>query len=300
MKKLFSLIAATLLSTAAMAEPKVVQAVWPFAIGSSQANLVRAVLDNANKQQDKYKFIFVNKPGAGGAIAANTVLESPELQLLFSSSSFYVRPLLYKDSHDVEKFKLVSGICMAQPFAIYSKKLTSVADLKRPQDSTVGVIPGSITTLITKTMKRDNVGFTISEVPYKGTPEATTDMLGGHIDGSVDTVGKSVTARFGNEVKALGITGKQNHGQFVTFQSQGVKGLEELVGDYLIFVPSGVDAATREELNRIFNAALGDNVREICEDDYGYISRISHAQTETVHQANKARWANLTKGIPRE
>jgi tripartite-type tricarboxylate transporter receptor subunit TctC len=300
MKKLITLALSAIISTAALAEPKVVQAVWPFAIGSSQANLVRGVIDNANKQQDKYKFVFVNKPGAGGAIAANTVLEANELQVLFSSSSFYVRPLLYKDSHDVEKFKLVSGICMAQPFAIYSKKLNNAADLKRPQDSTVGVIPGSITTLITKTIKRDNAGFAISEVPYKGTPEATTDMLGGHIDAAVDTVGKSVTARFGPEVKALGITGRKSHGQFTTFQAQGVKGLEELVGDYLIFVPSTVDASVREELNTIFNNALGDNVKEICEDDYGYISKISFAQADVVHQANKSRWANLTKGIPRE
>jgi len=124
--------------------------------------------------------------------------------------------------------------------------------------------------------------------------------LGGHIDGSVDTIGKSVTSRFGSDVAILGITGKKNQGKFSTFQSQGVKGLEDLVGDYLVFVNSSVDLGTRSELNTILGNALGDNVRDICEDDFGFVSKFSLAQAEQANRDNKARWINLTKGIDRE
>lgn len=299
MKNFLMTILLLCMSIGAYAEPKVVHAVWPFAIGSSQANLVRAVLDNANKQQSKYQFVFVNKPGAGGAIAANVVLESSELQVLFSSSSFYVRPLLYKDSHDVDKFNLIGGICMAQPFGIYSKKFVSAKDLPG-KNSTIGVIPGSITTLVARATKRDNTGIEITEIPYKGTPEATSDMLGGHIDGSVDTVGKSVLGRFGPEVNVLGITGKRNIGTLKSFQSQGVKGLEELVGDYLIFVPTTVDPQVKEELNKIFNTALGDNVKEICEDDFGHMVKIQYQDAAQLHKANKMKWESITRGIVKE
>jgi len=278
---------------------KNVQIVWPFAAGSSQANMVRSIIDNANTQQDKYKFIFAHKPGAGGAVAAQAVADSKELAVLAHTSSFYVRPLLYKESHNVEDFNMVTIYCTAQPLAIFSKKINKLSDAQG-REIKLGIIPGSITSLVSKAIKRENPDIKIIEVPYKGTPEATTDMLGGHIDGSVDFIGTSVTARFGNDIKVLGLTGKRSLGGYPTFQSLQVKGLENVANDYFFFVNKSVDNTTRQELNKILTNAYNEKTKFFCEDDFGQLVATAFNQVDSVNQSHKQKWEKLTIGTIKE
>lgn len=276
-----------------------VHVVWPFAVGSSQANMIRSILDNANTQQDKYKFIFVHKPGAGGAVAAYTVVESKDLSLLASTSSFYIRPLLYKNSHNVDDFNMVTLVCSEQPLAIFSKKIDRLSDA-HGREISLGVIPGSITTIVSRIIKRENADIKVLEVPYKGTPEATTDMLGSHIDGSVDFIGTSVTARFGNDIKVLGITGKRNIAGYSTFQNLKVNGLENVTNDYFFFVNKSVDVATRQELNRILTNSYTEKTKFLCEDDFGQLVKTPFSQVDSINQSNKQRWEKLTSGFAKE
>lgn len=278
---------------------KPVQIVWPFAIGSPQANMVRAIIEEANTTQNKYTFVLVHKPGAGGSVAANYTLEHNDLAVLASTSSFYIRPLLYKDSHNVDDFKIVSNYCSGQPLAIFSKKLQKLEGAEGKSVS-VGVIPGSITTLVTRALQRENKNLSIIEVPYKGTPEATTDMLGGHIEGSIDFIGKSALSRFDNSVKVLGITGSRNIQGFQTFGNQKIKGLDQVANDYYFFVTKKTDTALQIELNKILNNSISTKAREFCEDDFGSVTRTEINQTESLQSQNKIRWANLTQGIKQE
>ena len=297
MKKILILLAMML--TSMVYAQKTVHVVWPFAIGSPQANMVRTIIDSANSQQDKYQFVFLHKPGAGGAVAAYTVAESKDLSLLASTSSFYIRPLLYKDSHNVDDFNMITLVCSAQPLSIFSKKINRLSDVQG-REVALGVIPGSITTLVTRTIKRENADIKVLEVPYKGTPEATTDMLGGHIDGSVDFIGTSVTSRFGTDIKVLGITGKRQINGYPTFQSLKIYGLENVTNDYFYFVNKSVDVATRQELNRILTNSYTEKTKSLCEDDFGQLVKTPYTQVDEIHKSNKARWEKLTSGIIRE
>lgn len=297
MKKILILLAMML--TSMVYAQKTVHVVWPFAIGSPQANMVRTIIDSANSQQGKYQFVFLHKPGAGGAVAAYTVAESKDLSLLASTSSFYIRPLLYKDSHNVDDFNMVTLVCSAQPLSILSKKINRLSDAQG-REVALGVIPGSITTLVTRTIKRENADIKVLEVPYKGTPEATTDMLGGHIDGSVDFIGTSVTSRFGTDIKVLGITGKRQINGYPTFQSLKIYGLENVTNDYFYFVNKSVDVDTRQELNRILTNSYTEKTKSLCEDDFGQLVKTPYTQVDEIHKSNKVRWEKLTSGIIRE
>ncbi len=293
------LIAALFLSSSLVKAQTVVQVVWPFAAGSSQANMVRSILDSANNQQNKYKFIFVNKPGAGGSLAANYVLETKDNVVLASTSSFYIRPMLYKNSHEVNDFRPINVFCESQPLAIFSKKVKSLTDISNNQ-ITLGVIPGSITTLVTRALAKENNNIKIIEVPYKGTPEATSDMLGGHIAGSVDFIGTSILSRFTADVNVLGITGKRTINNFNTFTSLGVKGLENISSDYFILVSSSVNAERASEFSKIFQLATSEKTKNICEEDFGQVSRLNIEHSEQVHRTNIEKWTKLTQGIAKE
>jgi tripartite-type tricarboxylate transporter receptor subunit TctC len=278
---------------------KTVQVFWPFAAGSSQANMVRTIIDSANAQQDKYKLVFAHKPGAGGAVAAQAVADSKELALLAHTSSFYIRPLLYKESHNVDDFNMITLYCTGQPLAIFSKKINKFSDAQG-REIKLGIIPGSITSLVPKAIKRENPDIKIIEVAYKGTPEATTDMLGGHIDGSVDFIGTSVTARFGNDIKVLGLTGKRSLSGYPTFQSLQVKGLENVSNDYFFFVNKSIDTSTRNELNKILTNAYTEKTKFFCEDDFGQLVTTPFNQVDHVNLSHRQRWEKLTVGSAKE
>jgi tripartite-type tricarboxylate transporter receptor subunit TctC len=299
MRKILSIILLSLVAVMAKAE-QTVNVVWPFSPYGASSTIVRQMIENANSQQNKYRFIFDNRTGAGGYIAALAVTNSRDLAVLVSTTSFYVRPNLFKESHDPQTFSLLGEVCGKQPLAIYSKKYTRAADLIGKEVS-VGINNGSITQLVPRTVQA-NAKTSFLEIPYRGTPEATTDMLGGYLDASVDFLGPMTLARFSEQdrVHVLGITGEKDFPGFTTFKSQNVKGLEQIVHTHYIFVKRNVSEDVKKELAGIFAAGIGDNVRKTCVADFGVIEKLPYAATEKTHQANIARWEQFTKGMERQ
>lgn len=297
-----SMILATVLGISAQAAvaAQTVQVVWPFSPSSSNAVMVRNLIEAANKQQNKYNFVFNNKPGAGGTVGAMTVADEPGLAVLISTSSFYTRPLLFKDSHNVDQFSLINDFCGNQPLGIFSKRYKNMADMSRAgKEITIGVNPGAITSLVNRTINKNNkINFV--EIPYKGTPEATSDMMGGHVESAVEFIGPMALARMTQDVNVVGITGQRNIGKFVTFQSQGIKGLENVVHGHYIFVKKSTPDAVKQELNAIFNTAFVDSVRQVCESDQGQLTAVPYSQTDALNNRLRENWRQLTQGMSRE
>jgi len=277
-----------------------VQVVWPFSPSSSNAAMIHNLIESANSQQSKYQFVFVNKPGAGGSIAANTVSESKNLTVLISTTSFYVRPTLFQEAHNFEQFSLINEFCTNQPLGVFSTKIKKISS--ESVQPTIGIIPGSITNLVSKAIMDNNPHLKLIEVGYKGTPEATTDMLGGHVDASVDFTGPSVTQRFTGSVNVLGITGTKDRKGMKTFQSQGIKGLDQLTHGHYVFVRSDVRTATKLELSSIINSAYSNHAKitEICEQDGGTLNAVPFNKLEQLNQDNIRSWTIFTKGIAKQ
>lgn len=285
-----------LFATTLVAQAKDIQVLWPFSVSSEQANMVRVLIQNANKNQSKYNFIFISKQGAGGTIAAQAALGNA-VSILATSSSFYIRPLLYKESHDITKFSMTNLLCIDQPLAIYSSR--QHISLSSKENFSLGVIPGSITTLVARLITENNKDVSILEVPYKGTPEATLDMLGGHIDGSVDFLSKSTVEKFGRQITAIGITGKKNIGNIRTFNDQGIFGVEDITNSYYLFVNGIYDEKFKIEISEIFNNALGSQVTSLCEKDHGTVLRAPYKSLEKINTATSQSWIRATRNVPK-
>ena len=299
MKKIIAAAAVALSCLMANANTQPVQIVWPFAPGSTQAVMFRNLIESANQQQSKYQFVFVNRPGAGGAIAANYTTAANSLTVLASTSSFYTRPLMYNESHDPEQFRLVSAICLQSPLAMFSRKYSSFNDLKN-NTVTVGINPGSVTQLFTRLLVQHNPELKFTDVPYKGTPEATTDMLGRHIDTSIDLLSVGNLARLTPDTAVIGISGTRNLANMPSFSSLKVKGLDNLTNNYYVFVPRSADIATTQELSRIFNSAINEAVRESCNNERGVVEIVPFDRAEKLHQTNQAQWRQITQGIAKQ
>jgi tripartite-type tricarboxylate transporter receptor subunit TctC len=271
----------------------VVPVIWPFSPVSTQANMIRALIADANSSQSEYTYVFTHKPGAGGSIAVNTVLTTENV-ILVSTSSFYIRPLLFDNSHDVNRFDLIGAICSNQPLAIFSSTYSHVDQLKN-KSVTVGVIPGSITNLVTRGLARQSIS--ISDVFYKGTPEATVDVLGGHLDLSVDFLGEArITSN--PRIKILGITGTTSYGKYRSLSELGITGLENITNSYYVFVSKNIDGTLRNTTARVFsNSKYTPQVKQLCEKDYGQQRNLTQTELNIMHTQNKNFWKNISTGL---
>lgn len=299
MKKLFVAISMLFSSLAVQASPQIVEVVWPFAPGGSHATMIRNLIENANKQQSQYRFVFDNKPGAGGTVAANHVLSSSRLTVLVAASSFYARPLMFHASHDPTQFRLVSTLCQKTPPALFSRKYSSFTELKN-RDVTVGVMPGSMGQLIVHALKQNHPEFKITEVYYKDTIASMTDMLGGHIDISFDMLGKPTLARLSTDTKVMGVSGTRDVLGAKSFASQGITGLDFVLVDFNFYLPRTVDENTARVINKIFNGAINDVVRQNCGDEMGVVELITLEAAETLHEQNQKQWRLITQGIVKQ
>ena len=237
---------------------QVVPIVWPFSVGSNQVNFIRAIIDEANKQQTKYTFVTEFKAGAGGTVAAQYVRSHNSIALLSSSSSFYVRPEFYPnptESHSTSDFKPVLIECTGQPYSINSVKYKTIDDVRKQKSLTIGVGLGSLTEAVARQFQQVVPNTELVFVPYSGTLQSLNDVLAGTLDLNVGL--PTETLQFANmgKVTVIGATGTKEHPFFPTFNGQGVKGFEGLVSNYQMVIKSSTDSDVVEELHTILRRA---------------------------------------------
>ncbi len=252
MKKLLTLFLALTAASAFANAKQNIGIVWPFSVASNQVNFVRAIIDEANKQQSKYNFIVEFKSGAGGTVAAQHVANAQQLTLLTSSSSFFVRPVYYpNESHKTEDFRPIYIECVGQPLAILSMKYKNLDDLRKQKRLTIGIGSGSITESAARELKKSLPNTDLDFIPYGGTLPAMQDVLGGNLDLAVGWVADTKQWVETGKLTVIGTSGTRDFEGYRSFHTQKVKGFEDLVGNYLIMSPAKVPDDVAEEIHNI-------------------------------------------------
>jgi tripartite-type tricarboxylate transporter receptor subunit TctC len=266
-----------------------VQVIWPFSLAANQANVIRTLIDNANNNQSKYHFILINKPGAGGLIAANATLTSTKPTIFANTSSFYITPLLSKDSYDVDHFAILSRMCVDRPLVLFSKNITKLGQ----DEITISVTPNTIQSLLPRVVQNSMETFRYREVPFKVGTDGTLAMLGGIVDASVDWLGSSASIITPNNgVKIVGITGKKYINNLPL-----LPGTENLTADIFLFLPKTADAKLNKEFHQIFQEALNEKTESFCKNDFGRQVETDFNTIDKLHLYNKHKWKKLTSGV---
>ena len=295
-KKLLAVVAVMFLASVSSYAQQVVQIYWPFSLASTHATMVRVIADELNKAQKDYTYVFVHKPGAGGSIAANTLLNNQAPAIMAATSSFFIRPNLYPSaSHDLSKFNTIGSYCENQPLALISSKYKNLEDFKN-NSVNVGVIPGSITHLTALSYSNASK-FNMNTVFYQGTPEITRDVIGGHLDVSVDFL--SSAAQFAGKVNILGISGNTDYPEGRTFKSQGIANVDITHSNFLIYA-SGTDSklieSVRQNLAKVLNST---SLKEACQQEYGspVTKVLSQREASELYNNQVNFWRKQTQGL---
>ena len=199
MKRLIStlaVLAATVANSAALAQAaypsKPIRFIVPFTAGSGTDIIARTVGDTMSKGLGQ-PIIIDNKPGAGGTIAAAQVAkgEADGYTVLIHSSGHALNPAIYpnltydtlRDLTGVTPLAALPNVMVVSPERGWKTVADVVAAAKaRPgalNYASAGV--GSATHLNAEKFKLQ-AGIDAVHVPFKGTPEALSDVIGGRND----------------------------------------------------------------------------------------------------------------------
>lgn len=295
MKKLLIATAIAVTSFASQAQ-STLTVIWPFGMGDTQAQYSRSLVEELNKNQRTYTFILENKPGAGATIGARYVAATPNT-VLAASTAFFVRPNFYPaDSHSVADFRPLMTQCAA-PMLIVSKKYRSWRDIDPNQKLNIG-ISGMGATSHLMAMEIIKRYPNTQPVPYKGTREASMDVISGNIDLSVAFLGEVEGFLDKGDLVALGISGKKAVRGIPTLESQGFAGVGEVVNMHSLQVPRSMSDAQYKELrDMVVVAAKAPSVQKAYAVDYCEPSNLDAAATQRWFDGQVALWKRLSQGV---
>jgi len=299
MKKKLLAITLTLLSWSVYSAQSVA-IVWPFAVGSNQANFVRAIIDEANRSQSKYVFYLENKPGAGGSIAANYVLNSSTPAILSMSSSFFMRPFFYpNESYNISDFQPLLIECTGSPLAVISSRYKSLSELKKAQRITIGMQNGGITEAVSRELKTKLPNTELEFIPYPNSVVSTQDAVAGHIDASVDFLGDIISWADAEKINIIGISGRVTN---KSFYKQGVTGFEDIVGNYQMVVSNKMPGTMVNELHTILTDASKRSLKlpELYAKDYCTPASLDMNQTKDLFASWSKYWPEKLNSLKQQ
>jgi tripartite-type tricarboxylate transporter receptor subunit TctC len=165
--------------------------ICPYAPGSTTDLALRVIADSGSKHFGQ-PMVVINKPGAGGALAAADVISSrPDgykafwgAQVFFATTTKTQKvPFNPDDLVPLANFvELKMGMVVKgdSPFKTFDD-LLDYAKKSQGQFKWAHVGRG-ITLHMSGLLIFKRAGVTTIDVPYKGTPEALVALLGGHVD----------------------------------------------------------------------------------------------------------------------
>jgi len=267
-----ALCCAALLAMAVAAAPAAAQEAYPskpitlvipFPPGGS-ADILGRIIGKRLSERLGQPVIMDNRPGAGTVLGAALVAKAPAdgyTLLVSSGSTFTVNPavrpnLPYDPIKSFEPIAIVARI----PLILVANKSVPVGGVKefvtaaRTDASRYAYASfGSGTTShFTAEIVLQAVGAKLTHVPYKGSAPAMTDLIGGQVPFSFDTVTAALPHLKSGKIKAIAVTTAKRSAQLPEVPTFAEAGYPEVNADTWIMLaaPKGTPPAVRARLEK--------------------------------------------------
>jgi tripartite-type tricarboxylate transporter receptor subunit TctC len=297
---LLAALAATI-ATAALAQfpGKPVTIVVPFPPGGGTDALAR-IMQPTLSALWKQPVIVENKPGAAGAIGGEYVAQArPDGYTLLMSSTAGIT------AKNVDKFAPITLVSASPYVVVVNAKVpvTSIRELvdhakRNPGKLTFGSSGTGAASHLSAELFKSMAGVDMLHVPYKGTGQAVTDLVGGQIDvmfSPAETVMQHVQA---GRLRALAVTSAKRFAALPTLPTVAESGVPgyEAVGWFGLFAPV---ATPRDVVNKISKdagfALSQDDVKEKMLAAGAEPSPTTPEQFTRFVRSEMAKWTRLMK-----
>ena len=192
-----------------------VTVIVPQAAGGANDAIARIVAQKLGEVMAQ-TFVVDNRPGAGGNVGtAQAAKAKPDgyTLLLTTNSAHVINPAIYKNTgfDPVEDFEPVGLVANAGYVLVANSafpantvpELIAQAKAKPGQITFASAGNGTLNHLIGEMLKR-SAGIDMLHVPYKGSAAAATDVAGGQVQVSVQSLPSSLPFLQSGKIKVLG------------------------------------------------------------------------------------------------
>ena len=218
---------------------KPVRMVVPFTPGGS-SDIVGRLISQKLAEQWGQQFVIDNRPGAGGAVGAETVARAmPDgytVMLTNPGPSLHNVVLRSNPSYGFKDFAPIVYIGYTPNLVVANPKLpaASLKELIAYARANPGKInwasPGTGSNPhIALEMLKAATGINVVHIPYKGAAQAFTDLIAGQVDAQYTSFISSEAHVKAGRLKVLGISGSRRLPALpdaATFAEQGVQGAD--------------------------------------------------------------------------
>ena len=239
-----------------------VRVIVPFAAGGIADNLGRQVAQRLSASLGQ-QFTVENLTGAGGNIGAAAAARAPAdgyTLLMGTIGTHAINPALYKSMpyDHVRDFRPISLVATSPNMLVVhpSHPANSVPEFialvkANPGKYTFASSGAGSSLHLTAEMFKAMTGTQMTHVPYRGSPPALNDLMGGRIDLSFDNISTSWPLVEGGKLKALAVTGAARAPVAPTLPTMAefLPGFEA-TSWHAMFAPAGLPDAAAEKLNR--------------------------------------------------
>ena len=287
---------------------KPVTVIVPQAPGGANDAIARVIAQKLTEALHQ-QFIVDNKPGAGGnigtAAAAKAKADGYTLMLTVNSAHV-INPALYKSPgfDPVKDFEPVAPVATAGYVLVANNNFApkNVAELIAAAKAQPGKISigsagnGTLNHLIGEMLGRA-AGIDLLHVPYKGASAAVTDLVGGQVQVSVQSLPSSISFIKSGKLKVLGVVNEKRVAALPDTPTIGetIKGFGSTPW-YGLFAPAGtpkaIVAQLQAELAKVLdNADTKEKLATVgCEPFKG-----TSEQFAALIKEDLPRWARIVK-----
>ena len=304
-------VAATLCA-AAFAQDKYpskpITLVVPQTAGGANDAIARVVAQRLSEQMGQ-SVIVDNRPGAGGTVATAALARAKHdgyTLLLTADSAHVVGPALYKNPgfDAVKDFEPVAPVATAGYVLVANPSFpaNNVAELiaqakAHPGQYTIASAGNGTLNHLIGEMLQKQAGIQLRHVPYKGSAAAATDVVGGQVPLSVQSVPSVLGFIKAGRLKVLGVVNAKRVAVLPDVPTIGetLKGFGEAPW-YALFAPAGTPAPIVAQLQAEVARALdqkdvADKLAAVgCEPFKG-----TAAQLGALVRADLPKWARVVK-----
>ncbi len=302
-------LACLVLSSVAAAQAwpaKPLKFVVPFPAGSA-TDVVGRVLAEGMAKELGQSIVVENKAGAQGTIGAldvkNAAPDGYTLLVTTSTPQAAVMSLLKKVPYDPIKDFTPIGKIATTPFVLITNDKVPANNLRefityvKANPGKVRYGQGSSGSWVSGSLFASMIGADMQMVPYKGIPQAITDLLGGSIEVVFADLGNAQAQLRGGKVKAFGVTTTRRVPQLPELPAiaELVPGYE-LVPWFALVGPANLPKDVTQKLEAALKKTLASAEVKTKMNNAGLdIDASDAAGLARLIDTEIKRWAQLTK-----
>jgi tripartite-type tricarboxylate transporter receptor subunit TctC len=293
---------------------KPVTFVTPAAAGNSPDVVTRIVADKLT-QLWKQQVVVINRPGAGGMIAAQAAAQLPKdgySIYMTQASTYTVLPIQQGDKMPVDLHKafMPVGMIGEQPIAIgvnKDVKANSVAELvKLVNSSKEGMLFAATNrggqSHLTGELMRDKGKMNMSFVHSAGAAVSINDVIAGRIPIMFEGLAGMAPGTQGGGIRLLGVAAQKRLPNLPDLPAinETIPGVVSS-GWIVMMVPAGVPDAIVQKLNKDLRAVVAD--KEVIErfQQLGTYSRdLTPEQTDEFMKNEEKLWWPIVRQVEAE